>query len=157
MLDRQIALLWTELEKPAYAAEIAAKHWQAITDALNVREEVPNPVPQPTRPKLIAWDAFMGLLTAADVLKLFGYGILADHLKQALAENNRPVTLAIWRGLKTVLVAASITAVEGEANKTEADPTWQATILQPSIAQGLDLPVVMVEDVMTACHRFAGG
>ena len=156
MLDKQLATLWTELSKPAYAAELAAKHWQALADALNVRVSVPNPIPQPTRAKLIAWDAFMDLLEPAEVLKLYTYPGMAADLRSALEANDRIVTLAIWRGFKTQLLAATVTKVQAEAAKTELDPNWQATIQQPSIAQGLGLSTLAVEDVQTAAHRFGG-
>lgn len=154
MNDSQLATLWNEVKKPAYAAYITVGKYQDVADALNARASVANPTPRPTRPKLIAWDTFMGLLAAADVLKMFTYGVLPDHLKQALAENNRPVTLAIWRGLKTALTAPSITAVETEAAKTEPDPTWPATILAPSIAMNLGLPSVRADDVKAAVRRY---
>lgn len=157
MNTTQLATLATELRKPAYAANIAAGKWQTIADALNARATVPNPTSQPNRPKLIAWTAFLDALTNADTLKLYTYGALPDHLKAALASNDRVVTLAIWKGLKTVLAPASITAVEALANSTEADPTWSATIQQPSIAMGLGLPFVQALDVRDAARRIAGG
>jgi len=154
MNSKQETSLWNELSKFGYKEAIAARAWQQIADMLNARTAVPNPVPQPTRPKLIAWETFMGLMAAADVLKMFTYGVLPNHLREALTENNRPVTLAIWRGLKTTLTAPTITAVEAEANKTELDPTWTATVLQPSIAMSLGLPTLTADDVLATVQHW---
>lgn len=154
LTETQLSTLITELRKPAYLANLSAGKYAAIATTLNARSSIPNPTPQPTRAKLITWDTFMGLMTAADVLKMFQQGVIADHLKQALEQNNRPVTLAIWRGLKTLpLQAASITAVEAEAAKTEADPTWPATVPASSIAMNLGLPTVQEGDVRAAARR----
>jgi hypothetical protein len=154
--DTQLATLRTELSKATYRTRIQNKQWQQLVDALNLRATVANPVPQPSRPKLIAWNVFLDLLTAADVLKVFQQGVLADHLKLALEQNNRVVAVAIWRGLKTLpLQAASVTAVEAEVAKTEGDPSWPATVQQPSIAMNLGLPVATLWDVQSATHNLA--
>ena len=142
-----------ELMKPAYAANLAAHAYATIATTLNAQASIANPVPQPSRPKLLTWTVFMDLLTAADVLKLYGYNNLSSDLKAALETNNRTITLAIWRGLKTALTAGSITAVETEAAKTELDPNWKATVLAPSIAMGLGLPTVAADDAQLAHHR----
>ena len=148
--------LMTELNNPAYAPDLTAQNYQAIADTLNARESIGNPVPQATQPKLIAWDVFLNLLEPADILELFLYGELAHDLHEALNANDRLITMAIWRGLKTVLTASSIAAVQAEAAATEPDPNWQPTILQSSIAQGLGLGNVSARDVQSAHHRMAG-
>ena len=153
---KQLKVLHTELQKAEYVSSLAAKDYAGIAATLNAQAEIANPTPQPTRPKLIAWDTFMDLLSAGDVLVMYAQGNLAIDLRAALDANNRPLTLAIWRGLKTVLLAGSISAVQAEAAKTEPDPNWQATILEPSIAMGLGLPPVQWEDVQTVHHRMAG-
>src|SRR5512145_1152330 len=112
MNDTQIATLITELAKPAYADELAAGKYGALAAQLNARASIPNPTPQPTRPKLITWGAFMQALTDADGLKLYGYGSLAADMKAALASNDRAMAQDLWRSLKTVLAPASVAAVQ---------------------------------------------
>lgn len=142
----QLAVLATELAKQQYANLLADQEYEAIAALLNDRPMVNNPVAQPERPKFLSWDTFMGLLAAADVPKMYSYHWVSD-LRQALEQNNRTVTLAIWRGLKTVITAASVTAVEAEAVKKEPDPTWSAQVPGDSIATALGLPRVDPRDV----------
>lgn len=157
LTNGQLTTLITEIQKPAYAANLAVGKYQAVADTLNARTTVANTPATKTRPKRVSWDAFQQLLAAADVLKLYGYGSLAADLKAANETGNDAVRNAIWRGLKTALTAPSITAVEAEFAKTENDPTWPATVQQPSIAMGLGLPTVTADDVRTAARRMAGG
>ena len=154
---KQEQILRTELLRPnVYTADLNARRFVDVADDLNFRAQSPNPVPRPNRPKLLAWDVFIGLLAAADVLKLYGYGQLAADLRQALASNDRVETLAIWRGLKTVMLAASVTAVETEAAKTEPDPNWEPVVYAPSRATTLGLPVITAEDVEATWQRMTG-
>lgn len=148
--------LRTELADAAYAMDLDARSYQMIADTLNFRESVPNPEPQGQTPVQFTWSTFLSLLSPAEILGLYGYGELAGDMKLALEQNDRTVLVSLWRAVKSVMPPATVTAVETAFAATEPDPNWQATVLQPSIAQGLGLPVVTARDVQEAHHALAG-
>ena len=156
MNAKQFLILMNEMQKPAYAVDLAAGDYAAVADTLNERNVIANPTPQPTRPTLIPWDTFIDLMDPADILIMYDKGVMPSHLRDALEDNNREITLALWRGLKTLLSPATIAAVQAAAAATELDPTWPATVTEPSIADGLGLPTVSADDVQTAWHRLSG-
>lgn len=153
---KQELVLAAELKTAAYTKDVAAHAWQTLADALNARASAPNPVTQPAVRLDFTWGTFINLLTEAEILGLYQYGALAADLRQALEADNRTELLALWRAAKTKLTAATVTKVEAEFGKTRPDPTWQATVLQPSIAMTLALPVLTAEDVQTVAHRHLG-
>ena len=156
MNDSQLKSLWAELQKPEYGADVAAKNWQAIADALNARESVPNPAPQGQVDKRISVDDFVKTLKPSEVVTVFQNSALANAYTQSLQANDRKLTKSLWRGLKTLVSPETVAAIEAMQDAKEADPTWQPTIAQPSSAMGLGLPVVTAGDVQTALFRNAG-
>jgi hypothetical protein len=154
--EEELEILWTELEKPEYADELAVRDYASIVSVLNYQNATPNPTPQPQRPKLITWGEFMKALSDVDGVQLYDHGALASDMKAALAANDRAMAQDLWRSIKTFLSPASIAAVNTAFQQTEADPHWKPTLSQPSIAHDLGLPAIALEDVQTAAHRFGG-
>lgn len=154
-MDRaQLTTLATEIAKSKYRG----MDYVQIAAALNApTADVPNPTPQPTRRKLITYVQFLNALTVADMGKYYTSGIASD-LRRALDGSDYDMALALWRGLKALLTATSVTAVEtvfAAVNETELDPTWPATVPGPSIAAALGLPTVATRDVQAALHMGA--
>lgn len=151
MNRQQLTTLASELAKLAYRG----MDYVQIAAALNAPgADIPNPTPQPTRRKLITYVQFLNALQVADMGKYYASGIAPD-LRAALDGNDYDMALALWRGLKALLTATSVTAVEAvfaKTNETELDPTWQATVPGPSIAAALGLPRVETRDVQAALH-----
>ena len=156
MTYEQQQVLITELSKPAYAANLTAQNYQTIADVLNDSESIPNPVAQTQMPVQFTWSTFLALLAPAEILGLYGYGELAGDMKDALVANDRTVLTSLWRAVKSVMPAGTVTAVETAFAATELDPNWQPTVLLPSIAQALGLPTVSARDVQSAHHTMAG-
>ena len=156
LIEHQLVLM-EELAKPGYATDLASRDHEAVATSLNYRESVPNPVPQPERPRFLAWDVFIDLLEPVDILVLYTYNQLSTDLRRALEQNDRTVMLAIWRGLKSVMSASSVTAVEAAATDVELDPNWNANVLQPSIVQILGLPRITYKEVQEMHHKMGGG
>jgi len=154
MDDRQLKTLWTELQKPAYAEQIATKEWQAIADALNARATVPNPTPAPTVDKRISVEDFVKALKPAEVVTVFQNSALTNAYTQSLQSNDRKLTKQLWRGMKTLVSPETALAIEALQDAKVDDPSHPATIQQPSITMGLGLPTVTAKDVQTALFRF---
>ena len=152
----QKAALRTELSDASYAADLDAQNYQDIADTLNHREPVANPVDQTQTPVRFTWETFLALLSPAEILGLYGYGDLAADLKNALQSNDRTVLNSLWRALKSVMPAQTITDIEAAFAATEPDPSWRANILQPSVAATLGLGTVTARDVQAAHHNIAG-
>lgn len=151
LTNEQLTILATELrndpKKRGYAALMDAQEYTAIAALLNDRPMVDNLEEQPAVWKLISWDEFLEALDPADVLVVYSYGRLSDDIQSALSANNRTILGAYWRGLKTVLSAESVAAVQAEMQETEPDPNWSATVLGKSRAMTLELPRVAGADV----------
>jgi len=143
----QLAVLAAELADARYSALLAAQDYEAIAALLNVQPDIANPQPRPNVPQRFTWDTFIDLLTPQEVLGMYGYGNFAADLRRALESNDQVELVALWRGAKTALAAATVTKVETEFNKTQPDPDWQATVLGPSRATELGLPRILPQDV----------
>lgn len=122
---------------------------------LNTRPLLDNPTPQPDRPRLITWRAFLDALTAGDVAKVYASGMTGD-VRAALDSNDRAIAGSLWRGLKTILAAGSITAIEAAMAQTEKDPAWSAKIAGQSWADANLGRAVTPSDVQAALHTRGG-
>jgi len=149
MNSEQLAVLSTELKKIGYYQDLKAQRYEKIADKLNATATVPNPDPQGDVPKQFTWDTFLVLLSGAEIWGIYAQGNFAADLRSALESNSIVERNQLWKALKTALPAATATAVEAEFAKTIPDPTWQAEIVQPSIASVLGLPRVTPSDVQT--------
>lgn len=152
---RQMQVLIQELGKPDYSELLQAQDYAGIVDVLNAQASVPNPEQQTNTPKRISWSEFITALEPADVVVLYSYTWVGD-LRSAITENDRTIAAAIWRGLTTVITAASRTAVLAKLNATEPNPDWTPTVLEPSIAMTLGLPFVTMDDVQSADQQITG-
>ena len=150
MTNQEFQILLKEIKLAAYKDDMQNKRYSAIAAALNLRVREDNPVSQEQVPRRFTWEKFVGKLTAADRLVLYSYGDLARDLRTALEADDAPMRDAIWLGLATALSAASKTSVLAAFGEKQPDTEWQATILQPSRAQVLGLPVVVDGDVLRA-------
>ena len=153
MKAKQAIVLIEELNKPEYVSLLDEGAYEEIADSFNFRQAIPNPDPQPQRSVLPSWAMFFSLMNGDDILKLYGYGNLATDLRTALRDQDYDVALPIWNAIKSVLSKTSVNAIDAELEKTEPDPSWTATLLRPSLAMTLGLPLVTTEDVQTAHHR----
>ena len=157
MLIKQELALRAELAKPAYAADITARAWQKIADALNARASIPNPTPRPTVPKRLSVEDFVSLLKPADRVTVFQNAALVQEYRTALAGGQRAYSKKLWAALKTLVTDAdSKAAIDAALDATELDPTWTATVLAPSIAMNLGLPTVTAEMVQEVVFRLKG-
>ena len=156
MLIEHQQVLIQELQEPQYSVMLANREYVEIADALNYREPIDNPSPQPLRPRLLTWDVFMDLLEPADILVLYAYNQLSSDLRTSLESNDRTITLAIWRGVKTVMTPATVARVQAAANETELDPNWSAVVYLPSRVQVLGLPRITAREVQEMHHRMSG-
>ncbi|KKN74832.1 hypothetical protein LCGC14_0387250 [marine sediment metagenome] len=153
---KQFARLAAELNDVAYAELLTAREYDTVAGLLNERESIPNPVARTNTLKQFTWPTFMDKLLPTDIPVMFDFGQLAPDLRAALENNERGLMLSLWRGLATVLDAASVTAVTTAFQETEPDPLWTATVLLPSRAMELGLPLVNEQDVETVHQRVAG-
>jgi len=151
LTTEQLATLAAELrtdpQSVGYASLLADQEYTAIAALLNDRPLVDNPDAQPTIAARITWDDFLDTLEPEDVLVVYAYGSLPDDIQAALSANNRTLLGAYWRGLKTALTAASVSAVQAKLQDTEPDPDWEAQIPGDSRAAVLGLPRVTGADV----------
>jgi len=144
----QLAILATELQDAKYANLLADQEYEAIAALLNDRPIIDNPDPQPSVPRQFTWATFVDLLTVAERLALYSdYGNFAVDLRRALEANDRTELLALWAAIKTVMVPATVTAVEAAFAESVPDDSWPPTILGNSRATGLELPRVRPADV----------
>lgn len=150
-------ILRTEIQKPEYAANLTARNFSAVAATLNARTSYPNPVPRPQVPATFTWATFITLLTPAQVWGAYNTGgQIFEHLRSALENDRVAERNALWAAIKTQLPAQTITAVETAFSQTVPDPDWEPTLLHPSIAMNLGLPVVTAQDVQTVWQRVSG-
>lgn len=153
---QQQNILGTEIQLAAYASDLASRDFATVASALNDREVIANPTSQGQTPVQFTWSMFLALLSPAEILGLYEYGELAGDMKDALIANDRIVLASLWRAVKSLMPAGTVTAVETAFAATEPDPLWSATVALLSRAQELGLPTVTAQDVESVWQRLAG-
>jgi hypothetical protein len=148
MNEQELEILAAELALPQYAEAMSQQDYEGIAATLNAQPMIPNPTPQPQRDKFIDEETFVKTLKPQEIVTCYGQnGALVEEYRQSLQQNDRKITRQYWRGLKTLLSAETVTALEAMHDQKEPDPTWAAQIPGPSRADELGLPVVTAADV----------
>jgi len=148
----QLAVLAGELKDGRYAALLAAQDYEAIVALLNVQPEIPNPEEQTQKPKRMSVEDFVSALKAAEVVTVYQNGALVQAYSDSLTGGNRAYTKKLRRGLKTLVSAETVTAIEALQDVTEPDPNWTATVLGESRVAELGLPRVEPRDVQAVAN-----
>jgi len=120
MTPAQIALLQTELAKPAYLG----KTYREMARMLSQRPLIPNPTPASQVPRpLYAQDAVaLNLSGISDEILARLHQIIQDQDNAALADLAK---IAEKGGLIPAAISAQI---QGYANGTVANPVWASTV-----------------------------
>lgn len=148
MLTRaQREILALELEKPEYAEMMAAQNYRGVADMLNAPTFTENTEPPTHLPRRISVEDFVTAIKPGERVTVFQNKGLIDEYKAALAANNRRYSRKLWAGIKTLVSAESVAAVDALLDAQEPDPNYVTQIPGPSIAGALGLPLITPEDV----------
>lgn len=145
----QLTVLAAELANAAYTDLLQNQEYEAIAALLNVQPEVPNPVPQGTKPRRVPFEEFIQVLKPVDVALLYQEApTWPDEHRRYQQAGDNATARKLWNGIKRLAFdAATVTAIDALQGATEPDPDWTPTILGPSRATALGLPRVLPSDV----------
>ena len=145
LTPEQLATLRNELASPAYSGTTDAE----AADILNAIPMVPNPSPQPARPREVRATEILAMLSPTTVGKIAGLGLLG-HL-DSLAWNQERERIRTW--VDSFLVptgnceVSEAAAVAGYLDSVEPDPFWPPEVRGQSRWRALfgEQPVEWVE------------
>jgi len=105
---------------------------EQIASLMTTGEEIPNPEPQGVRPVGIYFSDAAACLSPESCQRLAGTSAIVDFVQKVNSGDALGATIWVGFALKAGLIAPQeAAAIAALAERTEPDPTWQATITGP--------------------------
>ena len=128
-----------------FAALVAAQNYPAIADALNAPASTPNPVTEaPQVAQLPTLKEIYAAIPVAEAAAIYSKPGLSADIRNAIDSGDAEymaMMLAIVAEMQ-LISAPTAQAIAALMARTQADPSWTATIAGPSLASAAGLGTI---------------